>query len=151
MLAQRHKHLKPEQAMLAGLVHDIGALPLYLYADRYHARLDQTTLEELVHKFSAAIGTRLLKNWNFPEELVAVPAGHDDLLRANNSGVADYVDVVTVANLQIPGAAKFVAWANVFAAERLGYYAGECQNFLTDHAEQLAVIKGMLDVNATRH
>ena len=150
VLAQQQKHLKPEQAMLAGLVHDIGALPLYLYADRHHSRLDQTTLEELIRKFSASIGTRLLQSWNFPNELVDVIAGHENLQRASNSNLADYVDIVTMANLQMPGTAKFIAWKNVSAAERLGYYATDCQNFLSNHADQLAAVKGMLEVSATR-
>ena len=150
VLAQQQKHLKPEQAMLAGLVHDIGTLPLYLYADRHHSRLDQTTLEELIHKFSATIGTRLLQSWNFPDELVDVAAGHENLQRISGSKLADYVDVVTMANLQMPGTAKFVAWKNVSAAERLGYYAADCQNFLSNHADQIAAVKGMLEVSAPR-
>ena len=150
VLAQQQKHLKPEQALLAGLVHDIGALPLYLYADRYRSHLDQTTLENLIRRFSATIGTRLLQSWNFPAELVDVVAGHENLQRISGSNLADYVDVVTMANLQMPGTAKFVAWRNVAAAERLGYYVADCQNFLSNHADQLAAAKEMLEVGVTR-
>lgn len=146
VLAQQQRHLKPDQAMLAGLVHDIGALPLYLYADRYHAHLDQTTLEGLIRKFSTVIGTRLLQSWNFPDELVDVVAGHENLQRTSDSNLADYVDVVTMANLQMPGSVKLVAWKNVNAAERLGYCAADCQNFLSNHADQLAAVKGMLEI-----
>ena len=100
---------------------------------------------------SAAIGTRLLQSWNFPNELVEVVAGHEDLQRISNSPFADYVDVVTMANLQMPGIAQFVAWKNVFAAEKLGYYAKDCQNFLPHHADQLAAVKGMLEAGETLH
>ncbi len=157
VLAQQQKHLRPEQAMLAGLIHDIGTLPLYLYADRHQSRLDQdslldqTTLEELIRKFSVSIGTRLLHNWNFPDELIDVVATHDNQQRNSNSNLADYVDVVTMANLQMPGTAKFVAWENIAAAERLGYCVADCQNFLSDHADQLAAVRGMLEGGATRH
>lgn len=147
VLAQQQKHLKPEDAMLAGLVHDIGALPLYIYADRRRSEFDQKTLEELVQKFAPAVGTKLLQSWGFPDELVAVAAGHGDLYRENNSGVADYVDVVTMANMQTPRNAISVAWKNVLAAERLGYYAADCRNFLLNHAEQLAATKDMLGIN----
>jgi HD-like signal output (HDOD) protein len=47
VLAQKNKYLKPEDAMLAGLIHDIGALPLYLYADRHYPEIDPATLENL--------------------------------------------------------------------------------------------------------
>ncbi len=149
VLARQHKHLKPEQAMLAGMVHDIGALPLYLYADRHHSYFDQEMLGELVCRFSATVGTSLLQTWNFPDTLVEVIAGHENLQRASNSDLADYVDVVTMANLQIQGAAKFVAWNNVLAAERLGYSTAGCQNFLSHHADQLAEARGMLQVSTT--
>lgn len=157
VLAQQQKHLKPEQAMLAGLIHDVGALPLYLYADRHHSRLDQearldiTTLEELIRKFSVSIGTGLLQNWNFPDELIDVIANHENLQRNCNSRLADYVDVVTMANLQMSVNAKFVAWENVPAAERLGYCVADCQNFLSDHADQLAAVRGMLEGGTTQH
>lgn len=150
VLAQRQGHLRPEQAMLAGLVHGIGALPLYLHADRSHHHFDQSALEQLADEFSAIAGARLLQSWNFPEELVAVAAEHDNLFRVNHSGVADYVDVVAIANLQASCTAKPVAWKNVMAAERLGYYAGDCRNFLSDHAEQLAAARDMLGISATR-
>lgn len=144
VLAKQHRHLSPEQAMLAGLVHDIGALPLCLYADRQHSHLDQATLEELIRKFAATIGTRLLQSWNFPAELVEIVSGHENLHRTNASGLADYVDVVTMANLQMHETAKFVAWENVSAAARLGYNVMGCQSFLSSHADQLAAAQGML-------
>lgn len=151
VLARQQKHLKPELATLAGMVHDIGALPLYLHADRHHSRFDQVMLAELVRRFSASIGTSLLQNWNFPDTLVEVVAGHENMQRASHSNLADYVDVVTMANLQIQGAAKFVAWKNVLAAERLGYSPADCQNFLSNHANQLAEARNMLQVGTTRH
>lgn len=144
VLAKQHRHLSPELAMLAGLVHDIGALPLCHYADRHHSHLDQATLEGLTNKFAATISTKLLQRWNFPDELVKAVSDHDNLQRPNDSGLADYADVLTMANLQIYGTSKFVAWENVRAAARLGYNATGCQNFLSDHTEQLAVAQGML-------
>ena len=149
VLARQQNHLKPDVAMLAGLVHDIGALPIYLHADRHHSRLDQVTLEDMVCKFSSVIGAKLLQSWNFPVELIDVVSGHENLQRVNDSGAADYADVVTMANL-LHGSAKLVAWRNVFAAERLGYYATDCQNFLSNHAEQLAAAKEMLGINSNQ-
>ncbi|HEX5338135.1 MAG TPA: HDOD domain-containing protein [Gallionella sp.] len=148
VLARQHSHLKPEQAMLAGLVHDIGALPLYVFADRHHGRVNQTMLEGLIRRYATSIGTRLLQSWHFPADLIDVVGGHENLLRENHSGLADYVDVVTVANLQMPGTAKFVAWKSVRAAARLGFYVEDCQSFLANHADQLAAVKQMLGINA---
>jgi HD-like signal output (HDOD) protein len=144
VLALHQKHLKPEQAMLAGLVHGLGAIPICLFADRHHPRLDQETLESLIRKFHTQVGARLLGSWNFPAEIVDVIAQYKNLQRVTADGVADYIDVVTVANMMMPATAKFVAWENVHAAGRLGYSTIQCQNFLTTHAEQLSLVREML-------
>lgn len=144
VLALHQKHLKPEQAMLAGLVHGLGAVPLCLFADRHHPRLDQQTLEALIRKFHPQIGTKLLESWRFPPEIVGVIGQYNHLQRSTENGTSDYTDVVTVANLMMPTTAKFVAWDNVRAVTRLGYTQSECQNFLSTHAEQLGVVREML-------
>ncbi len=148
VLAQQQKHLRPDQAMLAGLIHDIGALPLYRYAERYHEQLDKEMLDELVVKFSAPIGTRLLKSWGFPEDMINIIDEREDLQRMRHSGLSDYADVVIVANLQIQGKDKLVDWENIAAAAKLGYTPDECQNFMTHYADQLAQIQDVLGINA---
>ena len=150
VLAQQKRHLKPEDAMLAGLVHDIGALPLYLYADRHHPDISPATLEGLISKFSASVGIKLLQSWSFPDEMIDVIAGNKNQRRITLWGIADYVDVVTMANLQIQAAAKAVSWRNVFAAERLGCYPGDCRNFVSNHAEQFAAVNDMLGIDVAQ-
>jgi len=144
VLALHQKHLKPDQAMLAGLMHDLGALPLCIYADRHHPRLDQQTLDGLIRKFHTEVGAKLLEKWLFPPDVVEVVAYHENLQRMTADGRSDYIDVVAVANLMMPTTAKFVAWENVRAAERLGYSPSECRNFLSSHAEQISVVREML-------
>lgn len=98
-LASAFTKLSPEQAMLAGLVHDIGALPILTKAEDYPELLeDEKTLDLIIRKLHPKIGKAILQAWNFPSELVKVAAEHEDLSR--NSEQVDFVDIVTVANLQ---------------------------------------------------
>jgi len=150
VLALHQKHLKPEQAMLAGLVHDLGALPLCIYADHHHPQLDEETLEGLIRKFHTEVGSRLLTNWHFPADMVEVVAQHENLQRMTPDNKADYIDVVTVANLLMPTTAKFVAWENVRATDRLGYKPTQCQNFLATYAEQLSAVHEMLGITSAQ-
>jgi putative nucleotidyltransferase with HDIG domain len=99
-LASQFTKLQPEQAMLAGLVHDIGALPILTRAEDEPDLLeDEATLDSIIAKVHTTIGAEILKKWNFPKELINVAAEHEDLTR-NSAGGPDYVDVVMVANLQ---------------------------------------------------
>ncbi len=92
--------IKPDQAMLAGLVHDIGALPIIKYAEDMPELLEnEGVLEELIAELHTTVGTALLSKWEFPQEIINVAAKHEDLQRTHDE-TADLVDVVSVANLQ---------------------------------------------------
>jgi putative nucleotidyltransferase with HDIG domain len=98
VLARKFTKLKPDEAMLAGLIHDIGALPILVKAEQVpELANDETALNEVIGKLHASVGRIILEAWKFPAELVAVAALHEDLQR--NSEQVDYVDVVMVANL----------------------------------------------------
>jgi HD-like signal output (HDOD) protein len=144
ILAQKQKHLKVEDAMLVGLVHEIGALPLYLYADRFYPEIDLETLETLIHTFAAPVSFKLLHKWNFPDDLVDVVADQFNLRRTAKSELADYVDVITMAHLQAQAKTQKISWTNVRSAERLGYYPGDCENFMANHAAQFSAVSHMM-------
>ncbi len=99
VLAAQFTKLQPEQAMLAGLVHDIGTLPILTKAEEHPEVLeDEAVFNKVLFELHTRVGAAILTAWNFPEELVRVAAEHEDIYR--NSPDIDYVDVVIVANLQ---------------------------------------------------
>ena len=99
VLARHYTKLSPEQAMLAGLTHDIGKLPIIKKAEEFPELIeDDFSLELILHKLHATIGREILKEWKFPQELIDVAYLHEELDR--DSEITDFVDVVTVANLQ---------------------------------------------------
>lgn len=99
-LAAQFTKLKPDQALLAGLVHDIGALPIITMAEDMPELLaDTNSLDNIIQKAHTAIGEAILHKWNFSPDLIAVAAEHEDIHR-EHAGTADYVDVVIVANLE---------------------------------------------------
>jgi putative nucleotidyltransferase with HDIG domain len=100
VLARHFTRLKPDEALLAGLVHDIGKLPIITWAEREPRVLeDEAVLEQLLTQLHTEVGRSILEAWAFPPELVAVAAEHEQVQRTASGG-PDYVDVVLVANLQ---------------------------------------------------
>lgn len=94
--------LRPELAMLAGLAHEIGALPVIRMAESLGEDLpDGPTLDRVIRSLQPRVGRLVLQAWDFPEELVEVPSRWMDFSRTHD-GPADYIDVVTVAALQSP-------------------------------------------------
>lgn len=115
---------KSDQAMLAGLVHDIGGLPVIKYAEDVPELMDnETVLREIIGELHTRIGEALLTKWGFPAEIIAAAREHEDLKR-DSGGAPDLVDVVMVANLQSyfgkDHAHANVPWNAVPAFARLG-------------------------------
>ncbi len=123
VLCQNLPHLDKEQAMLAGLIHNIGSLPILTWADSYPELMDnEAELDKLVEELTPTIGTQILELWGFPDTLIKVAAESQNL--SYDSGPqADYVDVVIVARLQALPADKvgdMANWINVPAFLKVG-------------------------------
>lgn len=99
-LATQFTKLKGDQALLAGLVHDIGALPILTMAEDVPELLnDEKLLDSIISKAHTTVGEAILKKWNFSEDIIAVASEHENITR-DHGGKADYVDVIIVANLE---------------------------------------------------
>jgi len=100
MMATQFAGVKPDEAMLAGLVHDIGVLPILVRAEEMPELLeDEATLDDLIEKLHTKIGKIILESWGFQPNIIAVAAEHEDLTRDSGEQV-DYVDIVQAANIQ---------------------------------------------------
>lgn len=100
VLASHCTMLRPELAMLAGLAHEIGTLPVIRMAENLGDELPEpAALDRAIRRLQPRVGRMVLQAWDFPEVLVEVPSRWMDFARTHE-GPADYVDVVTVAALQ---------------------------------------------------
>lgn len=100
-LAAFYPHLNAEHALLAGLIHQIGKLPILTLAEQTPGLAnDQTRLDHLLEALHPQIGGVILKNWNFPQTLLEVVTEYLQWQRQPDGGLADYVDVVQVAYLE---------------------------------------------------
>lgn len=100
VLCSQFTRLKKDHALLAGLVHDIGALPILVAAEDMPELLeDEAALDKLIEELHPRLGKIILESWHFLPEISAVAAEHEDLTR-NSGDEIDYVDLVQVANLQ---------------------------------------------------
>ncbi len=91
--------LDSEEALLAGLLHDIGELVILSYADNYPVICaDPASLKRVVAELKAKIGVAVLRQWQFADAFVVAAASAEDWLRDSEEG-PDYGDVVMVAHL----------------------------------------------------
>lgn len=93
-------HLDNDEAMLAGLLHQIGKLPILTLVEKLpEFRDNPSRLESLLEKAHPHVGKMIMDSWHFPQELKLAASDYVDFQR-DHPGPADYVDVVQVAFLQ---------------------------------------------------
>lgn len=122
VLASHYTKLKPDQATLSGLVHQIGALPILKYVEDNDIQINSVMLDNLIDELHPLIGCKILEKWDFPAELKNIPADSRDFDR--NIPQPDYADVVMVATLQSLAGTNHpyteLDWSKISAFSRLG-------------------------------
>lgn len=98
VLARHCTGLAPERAMLAGLLHFIGALPLLAAVEEQRLEgLDSASILKLIDSRHADIGTCLLRQWHFPEDIASVPETYGKT--GDDGSDPDLADIIAVATL----------------------------------------------------
>jgi HD-like signal output (HDOD) protein len=91
--------MHPDKGMLAGLIHNIGMLPILRYAAEYpEIRKNRELLMAIMKKIGAKLGTMVLRGWSFDDELVEVP-GHVGNWEYAPDKPLNYADIVIVAHV----------------------------------------------------
>jgi len=100
MLAKRQPGMDADVALVAGLVHDIGHIPLLIKACDYNLLIEKPdVLDKILYKLHTQLGSNILKLWKFDEQVIKVAAEHENLDRDPGDAPVDYVDIVQVANI----------------------------------------------------
>jgi HD-like signal output (HDOD) protein len=89
--------LNPDRAMLLGLLHDIGVLPIIHYAGKFpELARNAPMLEESIRALRSQIGAMVLRQWEFADETVQVCLDAENWQR-DPSNRPDYTDAVIIA------------------------------------------------------
>ena len=99
LLAHKSPGFDPDRAMLAGLIHDIGVVPILTYVDRHpELALQPEDLEQTIQKLRGEIGVLIIRQWDFPKDF------EDVVINAENwhhdtKPEPDYTDLVIISQL----------------------------------------------------
>lgn len=100
VIASHTKLLPPDEAMLAGLLHEIGMLPILTYAETQPELMKNiTVLDELIQNHYARLGEAILNSWQFPANIASVPQNMTQYYRKIPK--ADLADVVLVSKILV--------------------------------------------------
>lgn len=99
VLAKQFTKISPDEAHLAGLLHNIGKLYVLMRIRDNPVFIDnERTLQEVMDAWHTSIGGEIIESWKFPEELAAAVRDHE-LCDLEGAQPPNLTDVVSVANL----------------------------------------------------
>ncbi len=100
VLAQENGTVNPEDALLAGLVSDIGTIPVLHFAEQNpneYPNLD--VLESAIPFLSPPVGSLVLHTLGFTPELASIPKYAEDWFYESDGDKLSLVDIVILAKL----------------------------------------------------
>ena len=101
VLARLNRGLNPEQALLAGLLHDVGNIAIIAYAESHPYMLaNEDTLVTVMDTMRSEIGSMILRKWEFPAELCEAAENAEEWMSPGNPNL-NYTDLVILAQLQL--------------------------------------------------
>jgi HD-like signal output (HDOD) protein len=96
-LAQLTKKVDPDEALLAGLIHNIGALPIITFSDSLPSgTCQQSDIEICVNELQGQMGSIILEKWEFPDSLKHIPILSTDWFTSTSKEL-DLNDIVILA------------------------------------------------------
>ena len=99
VFAHKTPGFDPDRAMLAGLIHDIGIVPILAHADK-HSQITSSPkdLAETVKQLRSEIGVQIIRKWDFPRDFEDVVIHAENWYR-DTKPEPDYTDIVMIAQL----------------------------------------------------
>jgi putative nucleotidyltransferase with HDIG domain len=146
-IASKSSGINADQAMLAGLLHNVGKIYILARANR-HGNLfkDPASLAQILRDWHANIGKAIVENWGFPEQIAEAIAEHENIDRV--VGSADITDVLTVAMMMSGFLGQEtdleLNMQGVKAFSRLGLDNKKCVLIMQDGAQEISALRAAL-------
>jgi HD-like signal output (HDOD) protein len=99
VFAHKTPGFDPDRAMLAGLIHDIGIVPILAHADNHPQIISNPKdLADTIKQLRSEIGVQIIRKWDFPRDFEDVVNHAENWYRDTNPE-PDYADIVVIAQL----------------------------------------------------
>lgn len=148
VVAVRTRAANADEALLAGLMHNIGSVYILARAERHSALLsDATVRDAIMTDWNAQLGRSIAENWCMSDGIAGAIA-EQAVDQRPHSGRRDLLDVLSVAVRTAgfrPGVsdpALIVAGANTFA--RLGIDPSALEQLLAESASEVEELRSAL-------
>jgi HD-like signal output (HDOD) protein len=146
-IGTRAKGVNADEAMLSGLMHNVGKIYILARAHKHPTLFGDTrAMATIMRAWHSNIGKAVIENWGFPEQIADAVGEHENIDRL--SGYADVTDVLTVATMMSAffgrEADMELNMQGVRAFLRLGLDNEKCSNIMRECVEEIAALRAAL-------
>ena len=144
VLARSHTRINRDDAMLAGLVHDLGAFYMLYRAAQYEElRIRPDTVRFLIVQWHESIGESLMVALGLPEHIIEAVRDHDQP-RAPVESLKSLSDVIYVANMLAGGIEEWSRTGTLLAEQHPELLNPDYIGLMGEIEEEFQELRGAL-------
>lgn len=149
VFCKNYTNLQPDQAALAGLIHNIGALPILTFAEQNEDLIEHPEfIDTLIAKVGPKLGEMILSQWQFSKELREAPKVLTLVTSQSPHHKPTYTDILIAAKIKsLAGTSHPYAslpWSEVPAFAKLGIDTSEDTNEVEDLSLEMEAATALL-------
>lgn len=125
-LSRHSGQLNPDHVLLAGLLHDIGEVPILAHIEKTGLLVEsESELDAIIARLKGFVGAMVVRHWELPVDFLNVVENYDDWQR-NTGQQVDVSDLITAAAIYsrlkrhelkgLPKIEQVPAFAKIFPA-----------------------------------
>lgn len=152
-IATHYTKLNPDDALLAGLVHNIGYLPMTECVDTYpEIENNPSLLIEVMDKVHTKVGEMILNSWAFPQNIIDASIHYVEQFRTGAPDI-DLTDIVIIAGLNTYRGTDHPCtlpdWSQYPAFQKIGIKTRDDLNKLDEIKPEIENARTMLGITSS--
>lgn len=141
----RHLKMDADYAMIAGMLHSLGKLPIIDYANSHPEVVSEPhVLDYLIDTLHKPLGIKIIRHWDFDDAYIDVIESYDNFDKVRE-GEIDLVDIITLAycyRINTPDSP--LDWFRVKSLRKLKLSAEQLEKILQPTNKEFAEVSQIL-------
>jgi len=97
-LSRQSEKLSPDHVLLAGLLHEIGVIPILSYIEDTGLLITDDELEGVIERLKTGVGSMVIRHWGLSNDLLVVVEDYENWQRDSGSHT-DTCDMILIAEI----------------------------------------------------
>ena len=152
-IAKKYSKINPDDALLAGLVHNIGYLPMARCVESFpELEKNPSLLIEVMGTVHTKVGKMVLDYWSFPQHIIDASIHYVEQFRKGNATI-DLTDIVIIAGLNTYRGTDHPStlpdWSQFPAFQKIGIHSRDELEKLDELEDEINNARTMLGINSS--